>query len=330
MRLITQELLAREVTAWHQQGLIDQSLLETLLPRYETHSRFLSALLKWLGLFAIFLLGLAVLAFIASASDSALLAAILLATVGGGFWYFGLQFATDPRQTRPFTGSVLITASLAAAFGVFMLLQIGLLGEDHAERNIPLMLLLTGVLATLTAYCYHLRWPLLLGLLAFFHGLGVWHTYGGQGAYFADIQDPKWMAVIALITIGIGLWHERRLELSVLRRCVGFGALYLIFGLLYLNLSLWFLTLPRGPLDWVLIFTAASITQIIVGARLHDARFTGFGIVFLAIDLYTRYYEHFWDQLSLGVFFLLGGVLAMAFGYACERWSYATTSEPHR
>ena len=327
MRLITHDLLAREVTAWHQQGLIDRSLLETLLPRYETRSRFLSVLLKWLGLFAIFLLGLAVLAFIAMASDSALLAAGLLAAVGGGLWYFGLQFATDPHQTRPFTGSVLITASLAAAFGVFMLLQIALLGEEYAEGNIPLFLLFTGALAILTAYCYHLRWPLLLGLLMFFHGLGAWHTYGGGGAYFADIQDPKWMAVIALLTMGLGLWHERRLEISALRRCVGFGALYLIFGLLYLNLSLWFLTLPRGPLDWVLIFTAASIAQIVVGARLHDARFTGFGIVFLAIDLYTRYYEHFWDQLSLGIFFLLGGLLAMAFGYACERWSHATASE---
>lgn len=91
---------------------------------------------------------------------------------------------------------------------------------------------------------------------------------------------------------------------------------------------MWFLTLPRGPLVWVLTFTAAGIAQIIVGARLHDARFTGFGIVFLAIDLYTRYYERFWDSLSLGLFFLLGGALAMAFGFACERWSQITPLEP--
>ena len=60
----TRDLLTREVTDWHQQGLIDRSLLDVLLPRYETRGRFLTALLKWLGLFAIFQLGLAVLAFI--------------------------------------------------------------------------------------------------------------------------------------------------------------------------------------------------------------------------------------------------------------------------
>ena len=109
------------------------------------------------------------LAFIAMSSESALVAAMLLTAVGAGLWYFGCDSPPIP-PSPPFTGSVLLTASLAAAFGVFMLLQIALLGSDSAGRNVPLIVLLTGVLATLTAYRYHLRWPLLLGLLLFFHG----------------------------------------------------------------------------------------------------------------------------------------------------------------
>jgi hypothetical protein len=324
MRPNTRNLLTQEVAAWHHQGLIDRSLFETLLPRYETRGRFLAVLLKWLGLFAILQLGLAVLAFIAIMSESALIAAVLLVAVGAGLWYFGVRMATDPRRLHPFTGTVLVTASLAAAFGTFVLLHLAVNGNVEG-RTLPTIMLLTGVLAVLTAYRYHLRWPLLFGLLLFFHGLGAWHAYGGHGTYFADIQDPKLMAVIALAAIALGVWHERRLENGLLRRCAGFGALYLIFGLLYLNLSLWFLTIPRGPLDWVLVFTAAGIGQIVAGARLHDARFTGFGIVFLAIDLYTRFFEQFWDRLSAGAFFLAGGALAMAFGFACERrgWTQA-------
>ncbi|MCP5196318.1 MAG: hypothetical protein H6974_05985 [Gammaproteobacteria bacterium] len=319
MRPITRDLLAREAIDWHQQGLIDRPLLDTLLPRYETQGRFLAMLLKWLGLFAIFQLGLAMLAFIAMMTESALVAAVLLGGIGAGSWHFGIQMATDPRQRHPFTGSVLVTASLAAAFGTLILLYAAAGGESE-EQVISKLLLLTGALAVATAYRYHLRWPLLLGLLLFFHGIGAWHAYGGHGAYFADIQDERLMAGMALVAIFLGLWHERWLKSGPLRRCTGFGSLYLIFGLLYLNLSLWFLTLFGKPLDWVLIFTAASIVQIAAGARLHDARFTGFGIVFLAIDLYTRFFEHFWDRWSAGVFFLLGGALAMVFGFACERW----------
>lgn len=329
MRAITRDLLTREAVDWHQQGLIDHSLLDDLLARYESRGRFLAALLKWLGLFAIFQLGLAVLAFIALASESALVAAILLSGISVGLWIFGVRLATHPRQLHPFTGSVLVTASLAAAFGVFILLNMAL-GGGIEGQTIPMILLLTGVLATLTAYRYHLRWPLLLALLLFFHGLGAWHAYGGHGAYFADIQEPRIMAVVALAAIALGVWHERHLENRSLRRCSGFGALILIFGLLYLNLSLWFLTLPGGSLDWVLVFTAAGLGQMVAGARLHDARFTGFGIVFFSINLYTRYFEHFWDQLSLAAFFLIGGALAMAFGYACEHWSLFRASEKPR
>ena len=318
MRPTTRDLLTREVTDWHQQGLIGRPLLDTLLARYETRGRFLATLLKWLGLFAIFQLGLAVLAFIAMMAESALLAALLLGGVGAGLWWFGARLATDPKQLHPFTGAVLVTASLTAAFGAFVLLHVALGGEPEGQA-IPMILLITGVLAALTAYRYYLRWPLLLALLLFFHGLGAWHAYGGYGAYFAHIQDERLMALAALAAILFGLWHERRLEPDPLRRCAGFGGLYLIFGLLYLNLSLWFLTLFGRPLDWVLIFTAAGIAQIVIGARLRDARFTGFGIVFLAIDLYTRFFEHFWDRLSTGMFFLIAGALAMVLGYGFER-----------
>ncbi len=322
MLATTRELLTHEVTDWRQQGLIDRPLLEILLARYATHGRFLAALLKWLGLFAIFQLGLAVLAFIAMASESALVAALLLGGIGVGLWVFGVRMATDPKRSHPFTGSVLVTASLAAAFGTFVLLDMAVNG-DPSGQTLPTIMLLTGILGALTAYRYHLRWPLLLALLLFFHGLGAWHAYGGHGAYFANIQDPKLMAMVALAAILLGLWHERRLETGPLWRCAGFGGLYLTFGLLYLNLSLWFLTLFGRPLGWILTFTAAGIAQIVAGARLRDARFTGFGIVFLAIDLYTRYFEHFWDRLSLGVFFLLAGVLAMVLGYLFERQAHA-------
>lgn len=321
MRPTTRDVLTREVTDWHQQGLIGRPLLDTLLLRYERQGRFLAALLKWLGLFAIFQLGLAVLAFIAMMAESALLAALLLGGVGVGLWWFGARLATDPRQLHPFTGAALVTASLAAVFGAFVLLHIALGGEPEGQA-IPTIMLLTGVLAALMAYRYHLRWPLLLALLLFFHGLGAWHAYGGHGAYFAHIQDERLMALAALAAVALGLWHERWLETGPLRRCAGFGGLYLIFGLLYLNLSLWFLTLFGKPLAWVLVFTAVGIGQIVIGARLRDARFTGFGIVFLAIDLYTRFFEHFWDQLSAGAFFLVAGALAMALGYGFERQAY--------
>jgi len=163
----------------------------------------------------------------------------------------------------------------------------------------------------------------------FFHGVGSMSEYWGQGAYFLSIQDPRSMSVVALLTIMLGYWHEHELETTKLQHCLGFGSLYLIFGLLYFNLSLWILSLDfygyfseeaqGANLLWVFLFTVGGIAQIVAGARLKDSRYTGFGIVFLGINLYTRFYEHFWDSMSKAVFFTLAGVVALALAYVFEK-----------
>jgi hypothetical protein len=112
----------------------------------------------------------------------------------------------------------------------------------------------------------------------------------------------------------------------------GFGHLYVVFGLVYLNCALWFLSLrvsylPAHGITAVLFFTACAVAQIVVGARLKDGRLTGFGVVFLAIDLYTRFFEEFWDKLSTGQFFLAAGVSAMAAGYLLEQRSKDASPE---
>ncbi len=318
MRLRARETMAREAADWHHAGLVGGELAARLAQRYDQRGHFMSILLKWLGAFALLQLGLAVLAFVGMVVGSEGFGAMLLGGAAAGLWLYGARLATDPLDRYAFTGSIVITVGLAAAYGTLVLLYMAAGGQRFGDA-IPVMMLAVAAASLYTAYRHYLRWPLLLGLLMLFHGLGAWDAYGGYGTYFADIQEPRSMAVIAVITAVLGLWHERVGERTMLRRAAGFGHLYVIFGLLYLNLSLWFLTIPHGPLAWVLIFTAACVAQIVAGARLKDARWTGFGIVFLAIDLYTRFFEHFWDRLSLGICLLVGGAVAMALGYGFER-----------
>jgi hypothetical protein len=243
----------------------------------------------------------------------------MLGGVALAFWLGGIRMAIDPAQRHPVTGSALVTIGLAAAYGA-MTLVVFSTSDDFSPWSVPVLLVVTGAFAAATAYGYHLRWPLLLGLLCFFHGLGAWHEYAGNGEYVADIQDPRLMALVAAACAGLGFWH-RHAEESRLARYAGFGRLFAVFGLLYLDCSLWFLSLgfeAAGQLAWILLFTAVALGQIVLGARLKDGMPTGFGIVFLGIDLYTRFFEHFWDSLSAGSFFLIGGLAGIALGIAFE------------
>ena len=55
----------------------------------------------------------------------------------------------------------------------------------------------------------------------------------------------------------------------------------------------------------------------------------GFGVTTLAIDLFTRYYEGFWEKLDKGFFFLWGGVVLLGLGHGLERLlSQKSTPKP--
>jgi hypothetical protein len=326
MQATRSELLARECADWHHLGLIGGALSERLGQRYEREESALSGLIAWLGFVAAFLIGMAILTLIGMMSRSTVVGGILLALTASGLWYGGIRLATDPAQRYPVTGSTLVTIGLAAAYGAMVLLT-WRQGATFSAWHIGACLIVTGVLSLATAYAYHLRWPLLLALLCIFHGLGAWHEYVGMGTYIADIQDPQAMAVIAAACVAFGLWHAHT-EDGSLARYAGFGRLYVIFGLLYLNSSLWFLTLDffheTKALVWIAVFTLVCIAQIVLGARLKVGKLTGFGIVFLSIDLYTRFFESFHNHLSMSLILLIAGLSGLLLGALFERRAGAT------
>ena len=317
--------MAQEITDWENVGLINSGQAGLLHQRYDPAPIRGAIFLKWLGLFAISMLGMSLLGFIgtALASFSPMFSTLCLMAVSALVMYFGARLAADQAQKHPFSGQALLTIGLIGLYA--SLSSIYLVSGGAKYSNVyGWFMLITSVAAFFTAYHYRLRWPLLIALLMFFHGIGSMSEYWGQGAYFLSVQDPRSMSVVALLTIILGYWHEHDLENTKLQHCVGFGSLYLIFGLLYFNLSLWILSLHfyevrDDALLWVLLFTLGGIAQIIAGARLKDSRFTGFGIVFLGIDLYTRFYEYFWDSLSRAMFFIVAGFVALALAFVFEK-----------
>jgi len=325
--------VAQEISDWENTGLINAEQAALLHQRYDPVPFQGAIFLKWLGLFAIFMLAMAVLGFIGTvlAMASPTFATLCLMALSAVVMYFGARLAAHQAQKHPFTGQALLTIGLIGLYA--SLSTIYLISDGDQYSNVfGWFMLITSAAAFLTAYHFHLRWPLLIALLMFFHGVGSMSEYWGHGGYFLEIQDPRSMSIIALFTIILGYWHEHKLESENLQKCIGFGHLYIIFGLLYFNMSLWLLSLDfygyyyenaneakDAILLWVILFTIGCIAQIVAGARLKDARFTGFGIVFLGINLYTRFYEHFWDDLSKATFFTLAGIAGLVLAFIFEK-----------
>jgi len=319
MRKIVAEKLSDQISDWGHRGLISNELLAVLKTRYSTDATLGRILLRWLGFLAVYMLGLSILGTISLAlGEVALyLAPFTIGAIAYFMWIKGTQMATDPEQHYPTSGAVLVTVGLLAGFAALIMLY-QLFDNTDLDKVVPYILLIVGAAAFFTAYRYGLRWPLTLGVLLVFHGLGNMHSYGGHGSYFLGVQDERLTLIVALTSIVFGMRHEKVIEKDLNRREVGFGQVYIVFGLFYANLCLWIISLPQGQLEAVLIFSAACVAQIIFGGKFHDGRFIGFGIVFLSINIYTRMFENFWDELSKGAFFLISGAIALAIGIAFE------------
>ena len=317
--------MAQEISDWENTGVINAEQAVLLHQRYDPVPFQGAIFLKWLGLFAIFMLALAFLGFIGTvlAMASPIFATLCLMAVSAAVMYLGAKIAADKEQKHPFTGQALLTIGLIGLYASLSAIYLVSGGEKYSNIYSWFMFI-TSAAAFFTAYHFHLRWPLLIALLMFFHGVGSMSGYMGHGSYFLHVQDPRSMSFIALLTVFLGYWHEHEIASGKLPQSTGFGHLYIIFGLIYLNLSLWILSVDYYPdksdaLLWVILFTIGGIAQIVAGARLKDARFTGFGIVFLGINLYTRFYEHFWDDLSKATFFTVVGITGLVLAFVFEK-----------
>lgn len=319
MRKAVASKIVNEVANWGHAGHIDAALLKTLNERYNSDMTMGRVLLRWLGFAALFMLAMSVFGSIGLLLGSAVLflGPLVLGAMAVAAWRFGVRMATDPTQRFATSGAVLVTFSLILCFAALLTLYAAFGGENWSMIT-PFLMVVVGIAALGTAYRHRLRWPLLLGVLFLFHALGSQHGYWGRGAYFFGVKDEWLMLGFATAVVALGLWHEKSYEADTEHDHLGFGHVYIIIGLLYANMSLWILSIQGRELALTLLFAAASIAQIVIGARLHDSRLTGFGIVFLAINIYTRMFEGFWDTLSKGTFFLLAGLLAVVAGIAFE------------
>lgn len=73
-------------------------------------------------------------------------------------------------------------------------------------------------------------------------------------------------------------------------------------------------------LPWVLLFAVAAVS-VYISLKTDDGMLRGFGLTFLGINLYTRYFEYFWDGMNKVLFFLiLAASLAVIGRYAERIW----------
>lgn len=308
--------LAQELSAWRLEGVVDPQTAEVLRARWDEPGFGIAALVKYLGvlggLFAVLgLLGLA-----ASISESVAVGGALCLAVAVGFLWAGRRLWLDPRGRYPSSSrATLGLGVLSFAVGVGLLA--GAAGFE--ERGVVHLVSLSVVgLTGWMGYRYRIRFLVGVALLAVMTWVGAWGGMLGRSTYAFEVAEPRWMIVAATLVFCVGLWHERALG----ERYPRFHVAYQVLGLLYLNLSLMILALDRfdgveGKV-WAGGAIAVALLQIVLGSRLLSGLLVGFGVTFGVLEAITLYGETLWSRMDRGLFFLVGGAVLFACGFAFE------------
>ncbi len=272
----------------------------------------------------------------------------LCGAVSAGIFGYGLMLRRR-RTHRPFGDEMLFfQGALALAASVYFL---GV-AVDPVSVNPPFLFLVATILYTLTGFWFPSKVLWVLGLLS----LGAWvgaqtDATTGVGYLFLGIDHPLRFAVFGAVLAMLGLAGQRLFdppparESSFLGRLLSMSPETKVIGLLNLFISLWLLSMDGNRdilshwkllgrhevIFWSLLFGAVAVAAIWDGLKHDDGVLRGFGMTFLLVNLYTKYFEYFWDHIHNALFF---GVLAISFWFLGSRaeaiWALGTGGVKHR
>jgi uncharacterized membrane protein len=149
-------------------------------------------------------------------------------------------------------------------------------------------------------------------------------TWQSHDNLFLGMNYPVRYTVLGLVILTMSFYQDRLARLAYARHITYIAGLVVfftgfwgvsIFGN-FNTLSGWQAVRQVHVLAYSVVFGFASAVSFYLGIRYKDDLARDFGVIFLLVNLYTRYFEYFWDTLNKGLFFL---VLAITFGLL-GRW----------
>ncbi len=319
------EFLDKAINQWETEGLINTDTAQNLRSTYDIKQfdwRRLAQYSFWIalacGLIAVASLVIndAIITFLQKLYNTPdIVISILAAAFAVWFYYYG------QKQKRTHPGRLFSNEATIFTGVLFTAISIAYLGKalDNGSGHISLLFLISvavyGILAM--KFSSKLIWAFALISLGSWFGTETGYQTRWSD-YFLGMNYPLRFVIFGAVLTAAGLFLEKT------KRLPEFNTLTYVIGLFYLFISLWLLSIfgNFGDLEdwfkvkqltlfyWGIISAATALAFMLYGLRKKDAIAREFGITFLLINIYTRYFEYLWDITDKAIFF---GILAVSF-----------------
>ncbi len=241
---------------------------------------------------------------------------LLFSLCSAVFYYVGF-YRKKSKPHKVFTNEFLLFIGAILTGGAVAFLGIALdTGSGHYS-----VLILLASLVYLGVGAFFPSAPMwVLGLISLGSWFGTETGYiSGWGAYFLGMNFPLRFILFGLVLLVFSFLFKRTAFSYISKSTY-------IMGLLNLFIALWIMSIFGNYGDmgtwhaasiaerffWSLLFGGVAIGSIIWGLKNDDGVARGFGITFLFINLYTKYFEYFWNVSHKAIFF---AILAISFWF---------------
>jgi len=252
---------------------------------------------------------------------------MLLFLIATGLYYWALR-RRKKYFRRAFSNELLfLFGAISVAFGITYL---GF-SLDMYDGYFPILILVASLIYGLVGILLpsSINWYLALGTLAVWFGTETAYRSNWED-YFFGMNYPLRYLLFGVLLLGMySLLNTLKLSEKFVKSTyvVGLLSLFSSFWMLsifgnYSDLEAWSQVAQHRFIYWALLLALASGLAIWYGLRQQDRILRDIGIVFLLLNIYTRYFEYFWDSLHKVIFFSIMAISFWLIGRKSENiWS---------
>jgi hypothetical protein len=317
--------LKKSISIWKSENIINQEIAQKLEKSINIIGFDWKKLAKWSFRFAIVCFVIAVGSFVASPIFKKLAEfiyslfhfgfgrIILSFIVAGAGYYFALKAAAKNSAKVFRNESILFVAVLSTTWFIF---EVGH-KLDTGSGHFSILILISCLAYAIAGYFYKSKMTWVFALLSFGGWLGAETGYmSGWGAYYLGMNYPISFMLLGLFMVIIAWFLKDNARFKF------FFNSTLCVGLLYLFISAWIMSIfgNYGDMDkwyeakqmelfhWSILFAVFALGAMWLGFKEDIRMLRGFGITFFCINLYTRFFEYFWNGTHKAFFFFILGL----------------------
>ncbi|MDF2431978.1 MAG: hypothetical protein JWP44_1609 [Mucilaginibacter sp.] len=340
------EFLNNAIKHWEDAQLIDADLAQNLRNSYEVKGFDWMRLAKysfWIALFcgAVAIGSLIIDDRIINWLKNLYYTPDIVISLGSGImavfaFYFGRRWEKKYPE-KVFSNEAIIFTGV-----LFTACSIAYLGKtfDNGSGHFSLLFLLSVFVYGFLAYRMDSRLIWLFALVSLGSWFGTETGYQTRWSdYFLGMNYPLRFVLFGLVLVAACYLLKKQ------KWFLRFWELTYVVGLLYLFMSLWLLSIfgNFGNIDiwwrvkqisffyWGIISGTVAACFLLIGLKTKDVIAREFGITFLLIYIYTKYFEYFWDHTNKTLFFSILGLSFWLIGRKAERiWNFSSKAEANQ